>query len=44
MKVKENWGFRLDARQYNMGKPFSLPNATGRFLMWEFSAAVSFLM
>ena len=43
-KVKENWGFRLDARQYNMGKPFSLPNASGRLLMWEFSGAVSFMM
>jgi opacity protein-like surface antigen len=44
VKVKENWGFRLDARQYNMGKPFNLPNATGRLLMWEVSGAVSFLM
>jgi hypothetical protein len=44
VKVKENWGFRLDARQYNMGKPFNLPNASGRLLMWEFSGAVSFLM
>jgi opacity protein-like surface antigen len=43
-KVKENWGFRLDARQYNMGKPFNLPNNNGRLLMWEFSGAVSFLM
>ena len=29
VKVKENWGFRLDARQYNMGKPFKLPNGAG---------------
>jgi opacity protein-like surface antigen len=43
-KVKENWGFRLDARQYNMGKPFNLPNASGRLLLWEFSGAISFLM
>jgi opacity protein-like surface antigen len=43
-KVKENWGFRLDARQYNMGKPFNLSNASGRLLMWEFSGSVSFLM
>lgn len=43
-KVKENWGFRLDARQYNMSKPFSLPNASGRLLMWEFSGAISFMM
>jgi hypothetical protein len=44
VKVKENWGFRLDARQYNMGKPFNLPNSSGRLLLWEFSGAVSFLM
>ena len=44
VRVKENWGFRLDARQYNMGKPFKLPNASGRLLMWEFSGAVSFLL
>ncbi len=43
-KVKENWGFRLDARQYNMGKPFKLPNASGRLLMWEFSGSISFLL
>ena len=43
-KVKENWGFRLDARQYNMGKPFKLPNGSGRLLMWEFSGSVSFLL
>jgi opacity protein-like surface antigen len=44
VKVKENWGFRLDVRQYNMGKPFSLPNASGRLLMWEFSGSISFLL
>jgi len=43
-KVKDNWGFRLDVRQYNMGKPFKLPNVSGRLLMWEFSGAVSFLL
>lgn len=44
IKVKENWGIRLDARQYNMGKPFKLANKSGRLLMWEFSGGVSFLM
>jgi Outer membrane protein beta-barrel domain len=44
VKVKDPWGFRLDVRQYNMSKPFSLPNASGRLLMWEFSGAVSFLL
>jgi Outer membrane protein beta-barrel domain len=44
VKVKDPWGFRLDVRQYNMGKPFNLPNASGRLLMWEFSGAISFLL
>src|SRR5947209_2588939 len=44
IKVKSNWGMRLDARQYNMGKPFKLANNSGRLLMWEFSGGVAFLM
>jgi hypothetical protein len=44
VKVKDPWGFRLDVRQYNMSKPFNLPNASGRLLMWEFSGAISFLL
>ncbi len=44
IKVLENWGIRFDVRQYNMGKPFNLPNASGRFLMWEFGGGISFLM
>jgi opacity protein-like surface antigen len=44
VKVLENWGFRLDVRQYNMGKPFNLANNSGRLLMWEFSGGVSFLL
>ena len=44
VKVKDPWGFRLDVRQYNMGKPFNLPNASGRLLMWEFSGSISFLL
>ena len=44
VKVKEPWGFRLDVRQYNMGKPFKLPNGGGRLLMWEFSGGLSFLL
>jgi opacity protein-like surface antigen len=43
-KVAENWGIRLDVRQYNMGKPFKLSNSSGRLLMWEFSGGVSFIM
>jgi opacity protein-like surface antigen len=44
VKVKEPWGVRFDVRQYNMGKPFSLPNASGRLLMWEFTGGISFLL
>ena len=44
VKVKDPWGFRLDVRQYNMGKPFNLPNASGRLLMWEFSGSISFFL
>jgi len=44
VKLKENWGIRLDVRQYNMGKPFKLANASGRLLMWEFSGGVAFLL
>jgi opacity protein-like surface antigen len=44
VKILENWGFRLDVRQYNMGKPFKLDNNSGRLLMWEFSGGISFLM
>ena len=44
VKVKEPWGFRLDARQYNMGKPFHLLNNNGRLLMWEFSGGISFFL
>jgi opacity protein-like surface antigen len=44
LKLKEPWGIRLDVRQYNMGKPFNLANATGRLLMWEFAGGISFLL
>jgi hypothetical protein len=44
VKVKENWGFRMDARQYNMSKPFNLPNASGRLQLYEFGVGISFLM
>ena len=44
VKVMENWGFRLDVRQYNMSKPFKLYNNSGRLLMWEFSGGVCFLL
>jgi opacity protein-like surface antigen len=45
VKVMENWGFRLDARQYNMSKPFnSQLGSTGRLQLYEFSVGVSFMM
>jgi opacity protein-like surface antigen len=44
VKVKEPWGFRLDVRQYNMGKPFKLSNNSGRLLMWEITGGISFLL
>jgi hypothetical protein len=44
IKVKDPWGIRFDARQYNMGKPFKLSNASGRLLLWEFTGGISFLL
>jgi opacity protein-like surface antigen len=44
IKVKEPWGMRLDVRQYNMGKPFNLPNASGRLIMWQFSGGIAFML
>jgi len=44
VQVSGPWGFRLDARQYNMSKPFSLPNASGRMLMWEYSGGFAFFL
>jgi len=45
VKVKENWGFRLDVRQYNMSKPFnSVLTSSGRLLLYEFGVGISFMM
>ena len=45
VKVKENWGFRTDIRQYNMSKPFNdVLGSTGRRQLWEFTVGVSFMM
>jgi hypothetical protein len=45
VKVKENWGFRLDARQYNMSKPFNnVLNSSGRLQLYEFGVGISFMM
>jgi opacity protein-like surface antigen len=44
-KIKQNWGFRTDIRQYNMSKPFNDQlGSTGRLNLYEFSLGVSFMM
>jgi opacity protein-like surface antigen len=43
-KVHGNWQVRLDFRQYEMGKPFSLPGGSGRLFMNEISAGVGYAM
>jgi len=45
VKVMENWGFRMDVRQYNMSKPFNnILNSTGRMQLYEFGVGISFMM
>jgi hypothetical protein len=45
VKVKENWGFRMDARQYNMSKPFNdILGSSGRLQLYEFGVGISFMM
>jgi outer membrane protein with beta-barrel domain len=43
LKVRLNaiWGIRLDARFYNMSKPFNLFDVNGRLLMQDYSVGVS---
>src|ERR1051326_1962221 len=42
---KEDWGLRLDIRQYNMGKPFhDVLNSSGRLQLYEFGVGISFMM
>ena len=44
VKVSTNWLVRFDFRQYETGKPFKLPKATGRLLQNEISAGVGFAL
>jgi len=45
VRVKENWGFRMDVRQYNMSKPFNnILSSTGRLQLYEFGVGISFMM
>ncbi len=43
-KLTGPWQVRFDIRQYNTGKPFGLPNASGRLLQNEFSVGVSYTL
>jgi len=42
VRLTSIWGIRLDARFYNMGKPFNFPNQSGRLIQQEYSVGVSF--
>jgi len=44
VQVSGPWQVRFDVRQYNTGKPFGLPGASGRLLQTEFSAGVGYAM
>lgn len=44
VKVSTNWLVRFDFRQYETGKPFSLPNSSGLLFQNEISAGVSFTL
>jgi opacity protein-like surface antigen len=42
VRVTSIWGFRLDARYYNTGKPFNFPNQSGLLKQLEVTAGVTF--
>ena len=44
VRVKENWQVRFDLRQYETGKPFSLPGASGRLLQDEISVGIGYVL
>lgn len=44
MKLTSLFGIRFDFRQYNTGKPFDLPLASGRLRQNEFSASFGILL
>ena len=44
VKVATNWLVRFDFRQYETGKPFNIPGASGRLFQNEISAGVSFIL
>ncbi|MEZ5352656.1 MAG: outer membrane beta-barrel protein [Bryobacteraceae bacterium] len=44
VRVAEQWLIRMDVRQYLTGKPFDLPNQSGKIKQLEISLGVSFVM
>lgn len=44
VRVGSNWQVRFDVRQYETGKPFSLPGAHGRLLQDEFSVGIGYVL
>jgi opacity protein-like surface antigen len=44
VKVTGPWQVRMDFRQFNTGKPFSLPNAGGRLRQNEISVGIGYTM
>lgn len=44
VRVASSWAVRLDFRQYNTGKPFDLPLASGRLKQNEVSVGIGFVM
>lgn len=43
-RVNERWQVRFDVRQFNTGKPFGLPGASGRFLQNEVSLGIGYTL
>lgn len=42
VRLTDIWGVRFDVRLYNMGKPFNLPDQSGRLVQQEYSVGISF--
>jgi hypothetical protein len=42
-RINDSYGIRIDARDYVTGKPFDLPNNSGRLHNLELSAGFSLL-
>ena len=44
VKILDNWLLRGDFRQYETGKPFNLPNSSGRLFQNEISIGFAFAL